>query len=389
MLRRVDDPQRLSPKPLTVEALPTERLRTEPLAVKRYAALASDVLHARVQHFIAGRPGTGAVATDFTALARDLARFQSEHVEPVRRLFAASGFDPSTDFDVDAIPALPTDAFRLRRIAAHDRDARCFRTSGTTAETRGAHPMRTTATYARAALAWGRHMLFPDRAAMRVVCLTASEEQAPDSSLSFMLARFGAALGDVSFHLGETLDVERVRRRIETSATPVLVAGTAFAFVHLADSVPSLPLPPGSRVMQTGGFKGKSREIEASALRRKLAELFGVPLAQVVGEYGMTELSSQLYQPGVRDGSDDEAYFPPPWLRVRAVDPETLEVVKPGEVGIGRFVDLANVDSAIAILTADRLRVRGDGGVELFGRQPGAPPRGCSLALEPLLDASR
>lgn len=355
------------------------------------ASETSAALHTRVQRAIdAAMRGA---PLDFEALARAIARHQRDHVDPVRRLFAAEGFDPeAADFATAAIPALPTEAFRLRRVAAHDAvdDERCFRTSGTTAEARGAHPMRTTATYARAALAWGRHMIFPDHDRLRVVLLVAAEDRAPDSSLTFMLARFAEALGgDASFHLGDEIDLDGVRRRVEGAPGPVFVAGTSFAFVHLGDAVASLPLPPGSRVMQTGGFKGRSREVEAPVLRAQLASLFGVPRARVVGEYGMTELSSQLYQPGVRTGGDDEGYLPPPWLRVSAVDPETLAPLPPGTIGLGRFVDLANVDSALAVLTADRLRVREDGAVELFGRQPGARPRGCSLALEPLLERGR
>jgi hypothetical protein len=352
---------------------------------------ASQGLHARVQRFVdeAMRKDDGA---EFEELARDLVRFQRDHVEPVRKLFAAAGFDPDrADFAIDAIPALPTEAFRLRRIAAHEAgaDERCFYTSGTTDEARGAHSMRTTASYARSALAWGRHMLFPDRVALRLVALAASEQAAPESSLSFMLARFAEALGgDASFHLDGDLDVAGVKRRIAQAPGPVLVAGTSFAFVHLADAMATLPLPPGSRVMQTGGFKGRSREVDAQTLRRRLAELFALSADRVVGEYGMTELSSQLYQPGLRSGGDDEGYFPPPWLRVNAVDAETLAPLPRGAIGIGRFVDLANVDGAIAVLTADRLRVRDDGAVELLGRQPGARPRGCSLALEPLLERS-
>jgi hypothetical protein len=66
------------------------------------------------------------------------------------------------------------------------------------------------------------------------------------------------------------------------------------------------------------------------------------------------------------------------------VDPITLAPVPAGEVGLARFVDLANVDSAVAIVTRDRIRAR-DGGIELLGREPGAPPRGCSLAVDALL----
>jgi hypothetical protein len=137
--------------------------------------------------------------------------------------------------------------------------------------------------------------------------------------------------------------------------------------------------------MQTGGFKGRSREVDAPTLRRHIAEAFGLSLAMVIAEYGMTELSSQLYQPGVRDGDEATHYVAPPWLRVTAVDPTTLAPLAPGEVGLARFDDLANVDSAVAVLTMDRIRLDPEGGVALLGRQPGAVPRGCSLSLEPIM----
>jgi hypothetical protein len=91
----------------------------------------------------------------------------------------------------------------------------------------------------------------------------------------------------------------------------------------------------------------------------------------------MTELSSQLWSTG-------STYVEPPWARVIPVDPETLVPVKDGEVGIARIEDLLNVDSAFAIVTADRVR-RVEGGFELLGRAPGASPRGCSIATEEML----
>ena len=71
-------------------------------------------------------------------------------------------------------------------------------------------------------------------------------------------------------------------------------------------------------------------------------------------------------------------------MRVTAVDPITLAALPDGEIGIARLVDLANVDSAVAIQTADRVRVAGDG-VALLGRAPGATPRGCSIAIDEML----
>ena len=117
-----------------------------------------------------------------------------------------------------------------------------------------------------------------------------------------------------------------------------------------------------------------------------MSQCLGVKDDHIVGEYGMTELSSQLYQGQLRGKAS--RYHPPPWLHVRAVDPVSLRPVEQGQVGIARFVDLANIDSAIAIQTADCIREHEDGSVELLGRQPEARARGCSLAVEHLLDDS-
>jgi hypothetical protein len=101
----------------------------------------------------------------------------------------------------------------------------------------------------------------------------------------------------------------------------------------------------------------------------------------------MTELSSQMHE-GTLPGGALEAprgvFLPPPWLRVTPVDPITFAPAADGEVGLARFVDLANVDSAVCIVTQDLVRARARG-IELVGRQRGAPARGCSLALEQMV----
>lgn len=345
------------------------------------SAATSDALHTRVQQFIS-ESLRGTTREDFDVLACDIARFQAKHVEAVGRLMAARGIDPAKLTDPAAIPAMPTDAFRLRRIAAHPeaQDERCFITSGTTGgrERRGRHPMRSTRTYTHAALAWGRRMLLTDDVAF--IGLVADENAAPSSSLTFMLARFAEQLPQQSWHVtNDMLDVEELARVVRRLTTPALVAGTSFAFVYLCDRVSRLPLPAGSRVMQTGGFKGRSRQVDADTLRQSIASCFDIDTSAVIGEYGMTELSSQLYQHG------DAGYHAPPWLRVHAVDPETLATLPTGQRGLARFVDLANVDSSVAVQTADLIVVDDDGTIELLGRAPGATPRGCSLAIEHLV----
>jgi hypothetical protein len=137
--------------------------------------------------------------------------------------------------------------------------------------------------------------------------------------------------------------------------------------------------------MQTGGFKGRSREVAPDELRRAIARAFAIPERAVIGEYGMTELSSQFWEATIAQAAAPAGiYVEPPWARVVPVDGETLTPVPEGEVGIARIEDLANVDSAWAVLAQDRVR-RVPGGFELLGRSPGAPPRGCSIAVDEML----
>jgi hypothetical protein len=378
------------------------------MALARYGSkvpssnAASDALHARVQAFLRASLGDGPVEP-FDALALSIARFQGEHIPALSRLARARGVDLASARHAEAIPAVPCDVFRLTRIAAHppSADQIVFRTSGTSQGqgARGEHAFRTTATYERAALAWGERLLFPDRSRLAAIVLAPPHDEQADSSLGFMIERFAAHLGGPVRHglRAGALDVDAVAAaaaEARAAQMPTIVLGTSFALVHLLDASADrdLRLPPGSRVMQTGGYKGRSREVPADELRRAVSERFGVPEAHVVAEYGMTELSSQLYEGslavalGALAGpARPSVYLAPPWVRVTAVDPISLAPVAQGQVGIARIVDLANVDSAVAIQTADRVRVLPEG-IELLGRAPGAPPRGCSIAIDEMLE---
>ncbi len=328
----------------------------------------------------------------FDALACDLARFQAEHVEGYTRLCRVRGVDPRSLTRAADAPAVPTDAFKLARVAAFpaERTAITFRTSGTTVGDRGRHEMRDVATYDAASLAFGRWALartLPPR--LPVLVFGPPPDDAPDSSLAHMLGLFARELGDGApdehvFFLRDTMiDLAAFSERVaQLDAVPALVLGTSFAFVHLLDALDdaAFPLPRGSRLMQTGGYKGRSRDMPAADLRRALARTFEIDDADIVSEYGMTELSSQFYDAQPHAG----VFVEPPWARVVPVDPVTLAPVADGEVGIARIEDLMNVDSAFAVLAADRVR-RVDGGFELLGRAPGAAPRGCSIAIDEML----
>ena len=361
----------------------------------------SDALHARARAFVAAFERGAPMPEPFDALACDLARFQAEHVKHYARLCAARGVDPARLERATDAPCVPTDAFKLVRVATFPpEDARAtFLTSGTTIGQRGRHELRTTDTYDAAALAFGRRALFAKLPTTpEVLALSPSPREAPESSLVHMIERFRVALGaeptaDAYVIEGGVIDLGRFDERVAFAASrgrPVVVLATSFALVHLLDALGSdlFRLPPASRVMQTGGFKGKSREVSADVLRRDVARAFCVPEHDIVGEYGMTELSSQFWETTAQDeAASHGVWTEPPWARVVPVDPETLAPVPDGEVGLARIEDLCNVDSAFAVLARDRVR-RVPGGFELLGREPGAAPRGCSIAIDELLGPS-
>lgn len=291
------------------------------------------------------------------------------------------------------IPSVPTDVFKVARVACFPEAAcvRVFETSGTTQDVHGRHEFADLSLYAAAAETAAARWLLPG-SGYRCVLLAEPEEIAPTSSLSFMLARFAAR-----WHQGSTdpwvvrraaLDAVAVTETLTAACrdgVPVALLGTSFSFVHLLDALRDRRwrLPPGSVAMPTGGFKGRSREIEPGVLRGMIGEVFGLTEADVAGEYGMTELSSQGYE-ARREGS--ASYRVPPWVRVSMVDAATLREVPRGEVGLVRVVDLMNLGSAVAIQTSDLGRMDADGdGFVVLGRAPGATPRGCARAMDAAL----
>jgi len=167
---------------------------------------------------------------------------------------------------------------------------------------------------------------------------------------------------------------------------PILILSTAFALVQLLEALERLDLrfrvPPGSAVFETGGYKGRSRMVPPTELARRLDERLALPAGSIVREYGMTELTSQFYTAAIR-GGDPDLFRPPHWARVRVLDPETLQEAPPGTTGLICIFDLANLSSAIHLLTED-LGVAEEGGFRLLGRAAGAELRGCSLTVEEL-----
>jgi hypothetical protein len=372
---------------------------------RRHALEESEVLHGRVRSFArATLSGLGA-SDSFEQLALDIARYQAQHNPVLARLARHHG---SALTSLDDVPAVPAGAFRMGRVSAHDaaEDAARFHSSGTTGGA-GVHAFRTLETYRELCVSWGRRALLsgvPGPGRVTVLGLAVPFEPERRSSLGYMMQQFmcsfdGRALaGDGPFDANEPgrwllgpggVDVGGLRRASAQAGArgePLLLLATSFALAWLLEALQNAPLrlPPGSRILQTGGFKGHVRTLDDAALVRGIGAVLGVEPANVIGEYGMTELSSQLYDSGFGQGEGgDSVFVEPPWLRVVPVDPIRLRPVPAGEVGMARFTDLANVDSALNVLTQDQVR-RVPGGLVLLGRPAGAPLRGCSLGVDEL-----
>ena len=273
--------------------------------------------------------------------------------------------------------------------------------------------LRTGRTYEASLAPWLRRWLVPLDDDPVVLALMAPFAEDPSSSLGHMVQWAVDQLGvNGSTHCWcNGPDLDQLADAVAGEERPILLMGTARALQYLLEERlrdAPMPLPSGSRIMETGGFKGAARTLERDAFYIGLSQGLSVQPYAIISEYGMTELGSQGYQPGLRalsdrtlarklgsslldwpDGTVDDDGVPrvlvfPPWCRVGATDPDTLELLPDGERGLLRFWDLSNVDSVLAVQTAD-MGVVLPQGVHLHGRSPGSTPRGCSLAVDEIL----
>ncbi len=277
------------------------------------------------------------------------------------------------------VPGVPTDVFQHVTLCSSEHPiTHTFRTSGTTGSSRGAHHRFALTCYDTGALQQFRQLL--NLSSPRpFLPLVFSSKDVPDSSLSHMVDLFidEVAQPPVIYPLTpDRLDVDRAREWLATLRSPAILFGTAWAFVLLLDALPEpIVLPPGTVTFETGGYKGRSRELDPDRFRAALTGGLGIPLSHQYSEYSMTELSSQLYRQG------DAPYQTPPWCIVDAVDPITLSPLPMGTPGLLRFIDLCNIETVVSVQTSD-IGIVTPTGIALQGRAPDATPRGCSLAVE-------
>ena len=344
----------------------------------------------------------GCTDEQFDALALRLFAHQYEYNAPFRSFCQRRGATLRQVKGWRDIPAVPIDAFKAMELRSDPASPaeRVFMTSGTTgraARGRHFHPaldvydLSMTRNFAR------RFMQGPARMPMGI--LFPDEQAMPNSSLAHYLALAKSEFGTEDsryFLTPDGLDMAGLCAALEQAEAigqPYALLGASFSLVHVMDALRSqgrsFRLPAGSRILDTGGYKGQSRELPLEDFYAGLSQLLGVPPSHCINMYGMTELSTQFYDngnatlPSVKSG--------PHWIRSRLVDPVTGRSVASGERGILVHCDLANYNAVTTILTEDVGLWAGDdetSGFLLLGRAEGAAAKGCSLAVEEFVKAA-
>lgn len=336
----------------------------------------------RIHRFI-----SDAAADDFDALARAVCHWQYANLPALAAYWDNLGWSPDSIGTYADIPAVGLGVFKKFEFFAGGDVVKTFRTSGTSGKGRGASIFDAADLELMNAsiLANAAQHFFPDGQKTRFFMLVPSPVMAPDVIMAYGMDHISrtwasaepfCALGPGRLLLEEGV---QILRQWADEGEPVTIIGGSFGIVNFVEGLGkgnAVALPAGSRILDAGGFKGRSRELTREGFVRMCSNFFAIPEDMCINLYGLTELASQFYSRGM------EPKAPAHWTRVRVCNPLTLEETPPGQQGVPVLYDLANVAKPMAILTDDLAQAYDNGRFEIIGRASGSAPRGCSLNLE-------
>jgi propanol-preferring alcohol dehydrogenase len=395
-------------RPKSAPAKPPKQRRERALATAIVQRPGTRPFEAELLDLIGAGVNANSDDEQFDALARGLFAYQYRNNEPYRQFCDLRQVAPDILDHWTEIPAVPIGAFKVTNLCCEpiDHAVALFMSSGTTQpEQRSRHYHPDLRVYdASTTTNFAAHFLpemRPGECPFPMLVLNPRPGELPNSSLAYylglMLDRYGSPESEYFVDergLARDRLLKALRQNNELDR-PVALLGTTFGFVHFLDWLEaegmSVALPPGSRVFDTGGVKGRSRDISRDELDAAIATRLGVGVQHQVNMYGLTELSTQFIDQSLRSFAAgmplNRAKSVPPWARTRVLDPETLAELPPGEVGVLCHTDLANRASVCTVLTED-LGVARPGGFEVLGRISGSEARGCSIAMDELLAAT-
>jgi phenylacetate-coenzyme A ligase PaaK-like adenylate-forming protein len=313
-------------------------------------------------------------AGSFTDIALETFRFQALNNPVYADFMHHLGVDPDRISTLEQIPFLPISFFKHHAIKTGDwQTGTTFTSSGTTGADVSRHAVKSLEFYQEHARK-GFELFFGDVSDYNFLALLPSYLERQGSSLIAMIDYFIRQSGSPysAFYLH---DVEKMMADIESlrkDSRKTIVWGVSFALLDLAEKYhPDLG---HCIVFETGGMKGRRKELTRAALHDALCKSFGVD--RIYSEYGMTELLSQAYS------TTGDRFQSPPWMRVigrEITDPMTKGLL--GETSGINVIDLANRDTISFIETEDLGKIYPDGTFEVLGRMDNSDVRGCNLLV--------
>ncbi len=311
----------------------------------------------------------------FRAAALKVFRFQSASVPVYRDYLAALRFDPERVKTLEEIPFLPVEFFKSHVVLYEGMEPEeVFESSGTTLDTPARHHVASASLYKESFLR-SFYAFYGSPENLCILALLPSYMERKGSSLVYMMERLISWSGhpDSGFYLENLEELAAILNKRNHDGHPTLLLGVSFALLDLAEKHPVM-LGDHITVMETGGMKGRRKEMVRGELHEILTGAFGVPT--IHSEYGMTELLSQAYSRG------DGIFRTPPWMDLLTRDPnDPLSLLTTNQTGGLNIIDLANLYSCSFIATGDLGKRFEDSSFEVLGRFDHSDIRGCNLLI--------
>ncbi|MHA4845331.1 LuxE/PaaK family acyltransferase [Flavitalea antarctica] len=312
-------------------------------------------------------------AGTFESLALSVFRLQATGNLVYRDYLSALNVDPAKVQSLDQVPFLPISFFKTQKVITGNFEPEViFESSGTTGSVNSRHFVKNTNLYRRSFMEAFRKF-YGEPQQWCVIGLLPSYLERSSSSLVMMVDQLiKESKHPLSgFFLYEHEQLKANLQELQLAGQRTLLIGVSFALLDFGEQA-GMPLKH-CVVMETGGMKGRRREITRVELHETLKTHFG--LAGIHSEYGMTELLSQAY------ALSDGLFSCPPWMRVMVRDDDDPLSVNQTGKGILNIIDLANLYSCAFIATDDIGIVREDLRFEVQGRMDNSDVRGCSLMV--------
>lgn len=310
--------------------------------------------------------------SQFEEVALALFRYQFEHNTVYRSFCDLLYKHPSEVNALEQIPFLPINFFKTHQVVSGKGPiVQTFSSSGTTSSTSSKHYVSDLSIYQKSYLQGFQNQYGPI-SEYTILALLPSYLEREGSSLIYMVDDLikKSKQPDSGFYLDNFSALSEKLRQLDQSGNKVLLIGVSFALLDLVE-IHRFDLKH-TIVMETGGMKGRRKEIIRAQLHDSLKAGFGVK--HIHSEYGMTELLSQAYSKG------EGIFETPPWMQVFIRDPEDpLTLFDDARTGGLNIIDLANVHSCAFIATQDLGKKWADQSFAVLGRFDNADIRGCNL----------